>query len=192
MYAHCLAQEHWETKTNPVCVSERLCRSLSDLRHLQPFKKRDWQDKQRWKNLQREATKPGRESWSGVVERERCNKSTEEPPPSLRPLSGYSVRDWEEGRVSVCLLLQNRETLRESRRKRKILMSDTRCRTSIFPPCWLLRCLLGNILFLLYPEGAGIFLWLAKMTVTFCGGDVGGKCEISSFVLHQLSKDAAL
>lgn len=51
-------------------------------------------------------------------------------------LSGYSVRDLEEGQVSVCLPLQNREALRERRRrKRKILMSDTRCRASIFPPC---------------------------------------------------------
>lgn len=69
-----------EKQTKTVCVL--VCGSQSDLRHLQPFKTRLTGQTAVEKPPER-GNKTRRKRGSGVVERERGNKSIEEPPPSL-------------------------------------------------------------------------------------------------------------
>lgn len=80
MCAGCQRHMHWETNGNNACAC--VWGSQSDLRHLQPFKTRLTGQTAVEKPSER-SSKTRRKRGSGVVERERGNKSTEEPPPSF-------------------------------------------------------------------------------------------------------------
>lgn len=100
------------------------CGSQSDLRHLQPSKKLDWQDKQPWKTLQRAATtRGGRE---GEEWREGGNNK------SIWQPSSYSAErvlripcQWEEREGFVCYYRTKQKHLEKvKRKKRETVMSD--------------------------------------------------------------------
>lgn len=168
MYAGCQRNTHCERskqkKNN--CVS--LCVGVKVICDISSHSKLDWQDKQQWKTLQREATKQG---GSGAVEREPGNKSSEELPPSVS-CSLRILCQWleKEGVVFVCCYRIEKHLVRVKKER-------VRCRTSIFLPLWLFCrcCILGNRLFFLF------FQLILKMTPTG---------SLSSLVLYWLSRAA--
>lgn len=138
-----------------------VCGSQSDLRHLQPSKTRLTGQTTVEKPPERSNNKR-RKRGRGVVRRREAIKASESRLHHSAALSGYSVSEQKE-----CVLLQNRkETLRESRenRKKKMVMSDAKRKTSISLPTDYVLFVASCVIFF-FPNHVALIFFLFQQAI---------------------------